>query len=102
MRRIIWFSLLLLWLLLVQPAQAIVDPRQTPNNRVGIHVLEQEDLKPAAQLVNTNGDWGYVTVVIRLNDLNQEKWQAIFDEMSRRHLIPIFRFATAPEKPHLG
>ena len=84
----------------VQPAQAIVDPRQTPNNRVGIHVLEQEDLKPAAQLVNTNGDWGYVTVVIRLNDLNQEKWQAIFDEMRRRHLIPIVRLATTPENSH--
>lgn len=100
MRRIIWFSLLLLWLLLTRPARAIVDPRQSQNNRVGIHVLEQEDLKPAAELVNTNGDWGYVTSVLRLNDLNQEKWQAIFDEMRRRHLIPILRLATTPENSY--
>lgn len=87
--------------LLVRPARAIVDPLAVPNNRFGIHVLEPEDLLPAAQLVNTQGgDWGYVTVVVRLNDLNQEKWQTMFDEMRRRHLIPIVRLATIPENSH--
>lgn len=81
----------------VQPVFAIVDPRQSPNNRFGIHVLEAEDLAPAAELVNSNGDWGYVTIVLRVNDLNQEKWQAIFDQMRRLHLIPLIRLATAPD-----
>lgn len=97
MKRVVWLLLLLFFLRPAAPVRAIVDPRQSPNNRVGIHVLEQEDLKPAAQLVNTNGDWGYVTTVLRLNDLNREKWQAIFDQMRRLHLIPLVRLATVPD-----
>jgi hypothetical protein len=89
------------WLLIFPgPVLAIVDPRQSPNNRFGIHILEPEDLKPAAELVNANGDWGYITIVLRLNDLDQAKWQGIFDEMRRRHLIPLVRLATAPENSH--
>ena len=87
-------------LLSAQPVQAIVDPRQSPNNRFGIHILEPEDLAPAAGLVNTHGDWGYVTLVIRFNDLNRAKWQAQFDEMRRRHLIPLVRLATAAENSY--
>lgn len=84
-----------------RPVEAIVNPLAVPNNRLGIHVLEPEDLLPAAELVNTQGgDWGYVTVVLRLNDLNQAKWQTMFDEMRRRHLIPIVRLATIPENSH--
>lgn len=87
--------------LAAQPVLAIVDPLAVANNRFGIHVLEPEDLLPAAKLVNTQGgDWGYVTVVLRLNDLNQAKWQTMFDEMRRRHLIPIVRLATIPENSH--
>ena len=101
MRRIIWFSLILAWWLFPHPAEAVVDPRQVPNNRFGIHILEPEDLPAAARLVNGNGgDWGYVTLVIRQNDLNREKWQAVFDEMRRRHLVPIVRLATAAEKSY--
>lgn len=101
MRGFIWFGLILFFLLLAAPAQAIVDPLAVANNRFGIHVLEPEDLLPAANLVNTQGgDWGYVTVVLRLNDLNQAKWQTMFDEMRRRRLIPIVRLATIPENSH--
>ncbi|MFH0943359.1 MAG: hypothetical protein V1810_04250, partial [Candidatus Beckwithbacteria bacterium] len=79
----------------LRPALAIVDPLSVPNNRFGIHVLEVEDLKPAANLINTQGgDWGYVTLIIRQNDRNKEKWQAIFDSLRRLHLIPIVRLAT--------
>ena len=95
---LIIFSLLFF---VAQPAEAIVDPLAVPNNRFGIHVLEPEDLLPAANLVNTQGgDWGYVTLVLRLNDLNQAKWQTMFDEMRRRRLIPIVRLATIPENSH--
>lgn len=100
MRKIIVSGLFLMFLMLVQPARAIVDPRLSPNNRFGIHILEPQDLQPAAELVNSNGDWGYVTVVLRRNDLNREKWQSSFDEMRRRHLIPIVRLATAPQNSH--
>lgn len=101
MRRIIWISLVFVWLLFPRSAVAIVDPRQAPNNRFGIHVLEAEDLLPAANLVNSNGgDWGYVTIVIRQNDLNHEKWQKIFDQMRRRHLIPLVRLAAKPQNSH--
>ncbi|OIN89150.1 hypothetical protein AUJ59_02390 [Candidatus Beckwithbacteria bacterium CG1_02_47_37] len=100
MKPLVFFGIFLLWLLLAVPVQAIVDPRLVPNNRFGIHILEAEDLAPAAGLVNTNGDWGYVTLVIRFNDLNRAKWQAVFDEMRRRHLIPLVRLATVPENSH--
>lgn len=78
-------------------AQAVVDPRLSPNNRFGILILEETDLPAAQALVNGNGDWGYVTVVVRFNDLNRVKWQGLFDDMRRRHLIPIVRLATVAE-----
>lgn len=93
------FSLIFLFLISVQPVRAIVNPLAVPNNRFGIHILEEIDLLPAAKLVNSQGgDWGYVTLVIRQNDRNQDKWQAIFDNLRRLHLIPIVRLATYSEK----
>ena len=74
-----------------------------PNNKFGIHLAlpAYEDLEKAAALVNsTNGDWGYVTLVIHEDDLNREKWQAIFEKMRRLHLIPILRLATSFENNH--
>lgn len=97
MQRIIWLSLIFIWLLFPSTAQAITDPRQSPNNRFGIHILEEADLPAAQALVNSNGDWGYVTMVMRFNDLNRVKWQGLFDDMRRRHLIPIVRLATVAE-----
>jgi hypothetical protein len=72
---------------------------QTPNNKFGIHLAQPhlEDLKKAAELVNSNGgDWGYVTLVIQENDRNSQKWQEIFDLLRKYHLIPIIRLATTP------
>ncbi|MFH1601918.1 MAG: hypothetical protein ABIB61_03105 [Candidatus Shapirobacteria bacterium] len=57
--------------------------------------MEPGDLPAAQELVNSNGgDWGYVTVVIREDDLDFQKWQNFFDDCRRRHLIPIVRIAT--------
>lgn len=96
MRNILLFSLLFLFLL-VKPVQAITDPRLVTNNRFGIHALDLDDLEPAADLVNsTGGQWGYVTLVIRQNDLDQNKWQNIFDKCRDLKLIPIIRLATVP------
>ncbi len=69
------------------------------NNKFGIHLAQPhfQDLKKAAQLVNSSGgDWGYVTLVIQENDRDRKKWQEIFDLARELHLIPIIRLATSP------
>lgn len=84
-------------LLLTYPnsSYAIYDPLSLPNNKYGIHIIDQNDLVNASQLVNSSGgDWGYVTLVITQNDLNHDKWQNIFNELRKLHLIPILRLAT--------
>ncbi|RJR25997.1 hypothetical protein C4578_00440 [Candidatus Microgenomates bacterium] len=64
-------------------------------NQFGIHILDPSDLDKARELVNsTGGDWGWVTIVIRDNDLNYQKWQEFFDQCREKHLIPIVRIAT--------
>jgi len=74
---------------------AIYDPLSVPNNKYGIHIIDENDLNDAANLVNsTGGDWGYVTFVITENDRDLLKWQTIFDKLSNLHLIPIVRLAT--------
>ncbi len=84
-----------LFLISNQEALAISNPTQVPNNKFGIHIIDENDLSDAAKLVNSSGgDWGYVKIVIRQDDRNQEKWQAVFDRMRQLHLIPIVRLAT--------
>ena len=82
-----------------QVVNAIVDPLAVPNNKFGIHIIQAtpDESSPAAQLVNTNGDWGYVTVLIESKDRNHDKWQEFFNDLRRRHLIPLVRLATQPE-----
>jgi len=68
-------------------------------NKFGIHILEPTDLPKAAELVNSNGgDWGWVTVVIREDDLNFQKWQEFMDFCREKHLVPLVRLATHQEK----
>ena len=92
-----------------QDVFAIYDPLSVPNNKFGIHIIQAtiDESSPAAQLVNTNGDWGYITVLIEAKDKNQGKWQEFFNDLRRRHLIPIVRLATIPEgniwkRPDIG
>lgn len=92
--------LLLSLLLLLFPnvTHAKYDPRTVPNNKYGIHVTDVNDIADTATLVNSSGgDWGYVTVVLQDNDQDQGKWQNIFNQMRRLHLIPIVRLATHPQ-----
>lgn len=87
-----------LLLMTVKPALAIVDPREVVNNRVGVHIVDENDLNRAAEMVNGNGgEWGYVKMVITENDRVVEKWQAVFDRMRELKLIPIIRLATRAE-----
>lgn len=97
----IFFSLFLLAILsfiTLQPVKATIDPLSTPNNKFGIHIVDENDLDDAASLVNSSGgSWGYVIMVITENDRNIAKWQSTFDKMRRLKLIPIIRLATHPE-----
>jgi hypothetical protein len=71
------------------------DPTGVANNKFGIHITDERDLKDAATLVNSSGgDWGYVTFVIRESERDHDRWQQVFDQMRRAHLIPIVRIAT--------
>lgn len=78
---------------------AIVDPLAVPNNKLGIHIItaSKDEASPAAQLVNSGGDWGYITVLIESKDRNQNKWQEFFDTLRKWHLIPLVRLATQPD-----
>ena len=95
---IVFFISILLTSWNAPSVQAIYDPLSVPNNKYGIHVADVNDIRDTTALINsTNGDWGYVTVVIEDKDRNQGKWQEIFNLMRRKHLIPILRLATHPE-----
>ncbi|MCL5784296.1 MAG: hypothetical protein M1142_03005 [Patescibacteria group bacterium] len=93
------FSFLILHSALLTPAYAIVDPLAVPNNKFGIHIIQAtpDESSPAASLVNHNGDWGYITVLVESKDRDHNKWQEFFNDLRRRHLIPLVRLATQPE-----
>ncbi|MBI2593865.1 hypothetical protein HYW44_04460 [Candidatus Daviesbacteria bacterium] len=84
---------------LVTPVSAVTNPLSVPNNKYGIHIISatRDEASEAARLVNTNGDWGYITVLAESGDRNEVKWQEFFSELRRRHLIPLVRLATKPD-----
>jgi hypothetical protein len=95
-KRIIFFSL---FIFLFFGSKSFVlagnDPTAVVNNKFGIHITNEKDLTNAASLVNSGGgDWGYVTFVITERERDRDRWQKIFDQMRRLHLIPIVRIAT--------
>lgn len=75
---------------------AINNPIDVPNNKVGIHIISENDLNDAHNLINSNGDWGYVTVVITEAERDHDRWQNVFDQMRKMHIVPIVRLATKP------
>ena len=85
-------------LLIASTYLLVMTPLNVPNNRVGVHILETSEVKQAATLVNSNGgDWGYVTIVLRSNDLDRSKWINFFEDARKLHIIPIIRLATYPD-----
>lgn len=74
---------------------ATADPREVPNNKYGIHVVDPSDINGVTDLINSSGgEWGYVKVVIPESDRNSGKWDSVFRELRRKKLIPIVRIAT--------
>ncbi|MBI4039053.1 cellulase family glycosylhydrolase [Candidatus Daviesbacteria bacterium] len=112
MRKFLLFALLffLFAMPFLNPVNAIVDPLVVPNNKFGIHIIQgtPDESSPSASLVNSSGgDWGYVTFLIESKDRDESKWQEFFNDLRRRHLIPIVRLATKPfndywERPYEG
>jgi uncharacterized protein len=95
--RIIALSLFFgLWLA-VAPirARAVYDALSVPNNRYGVHILDPDEVADAAKLVNSSGgDWGYVTIPIRSDDRDKEKWTRFFLNTRKYHVTPIVRLVT--------
>ena len=90
-----FFSLIFFFLNSLKFCVASENPTAVDNNKFGIHVLNDSDLEDASKLVNSSGgDWGYVTFVIREDERDSARWQKVFDNARRLHLIPIIRLAT--------
>jgi hypothetical protein len=76
---------------------------QRPDNKHGIHLLLDDDrnhwlpevwpqhLQAARQIV---GEGGYVVQLVRLDDLDVDRWQYFFDLCAQNQLVPIVRLAT--------
>jgi len=74
---------------------AVENPKNFPNNKFGIHIIDENDLGLARDLVNSSGgDWGYATLVIREDERVVTRWQEVFNQMRRMHIIPIVRIAS--------
>ncbi|TVM02901.1 MAG: hypothetical protein CV087_08010 [Candidatus Brocadia sp. WS118] len=88
-------------ILVVSPVSAFYDPASVPNNKFGMHIADFNDIADVATLVNSQGgDWGYITLVASDNDRDSGRWQRMFDQMRRLHLIPIVRLATRVQGDH--
>lgn len=97
MKKTAFLIVLTLFFFTAGSVQAVSDPLSLPNNKYGIHIVDENDLESAAALVNSSGgDWGYVTLVIPERERNVEKWRSVFEKINRFHLIPIVRLATEP------
>ncbi len=86
----------------------LVEPPETrrpiamPENKRGVHLLLddgrshwhpslwQEHMTAAREAV---GEWGTVTQLVQLDDLNTTKWQQFMDLCAELHLTPILRLA---------
>jgi hypothetical protein len=91
--------LILLPLILFPTLTKASNPLDVPNNKFGMHIISSspDEIKDTASLVNTNGDWGYITFLIESSQRDKSRWQTFFNELRRSHLIPIVRIATKPE-----
>lgn len=89
------FCLLVLFFLNLNPILA------SERNLFGLHLTQTADLLAAKEIINSSGgDWGYVTIVIRTNELDKNTWQEFFDNCRKYHIIPIIRLATVMEEDY--
>jgi uncharacterized membrane protein (UPF0127 family) len=75
--------------------KAVYDPLSVPNNKFGVHILEPSEVFEAAKLVNSQGGkWGYVTIPIRTDDRDKDKWTNFMLHCSQNSLLPILRISS--------
>jgi hypothetical protein len=76
-------------------------------NKLGVHLLLDDDRNVWPQDVWPNhlrlarqavGEWGYVTELIRLDDLDPARWQVFFDLCAELRVTPILRVATTYDR----
>ncbi len=73
-------------------------PILASSNIFGLHLTQTSDISTAKDIINSNGgDWGWITIVAPLNQLDYQTWQDFFDNCRQYHLIPIIRLATYGE-----
>ena len=64
-------------------------------NIFGLHLTQTEDITKVSPLINSaDANWGWVTIVIRNDQLDPNQWQDFFNHCRRLHLIPLIRLAT--------
>lgn len=102
-----------MFLLLLFLISTLFLPRPTlaqEKNIFGLHITQPQDLEKAALIINSpGGDWGWVTIVIRLDQFNPDAWQTFFNDCRKKHIIPLVRLAThldqgvwvQPKKEHI-
>ncbi|MBI2031096.1 MAG: hypothetical protein HYT08_00620 [Candidatus Levybacteria bacterium] len=79
-------------------AYSASSPFDTPNNKIGIHILSPLEINLASEMVNGNGgDWGYVVIPIQVRDKDLKKWQQFMDDARRLHVTPIIRIGTTSD-----
>lgn len=87
-KNIFLFLFLFFWILFSKPILA-------STNTAGLHLTQTQDLLSAKDIINSSGgDWGWTTIVIRLDQLNHQTWQDFFDNCRKYHIIPIIRLST--------
>lgn len=76
---------------------AVYDPLSVANNKFGIHILDTSEVQKASELVGT---WGYVTIPIRANDRDLDKWTKFMQDCQKYKIIPLLRIASFPVGDH--
>jgi hypothetical protein len=90
--------ILMFLLLLIAKSSPIL---ASDRNIFGLHLSQTSDISLAKNIVNQNGgDWGYVTIVLRTDQLNHQMWQDFMNNCRLNHLTPIIRLATIMEKDY--
>lgn len=73
----------------------IEESQEIKISKLGIHVLNKEELSDVKKLFSDSDKWHYMTVILTLDDLKKpQEWQTFFEEAKNNKIIPIVRLAT--------
>lgn len=84
-----------------------ITPTPAAPNKLGVHLLLDDGRNAWPQDIwsvhlgyarQAVGEWGYVTELVRLDDLDPNRWQTFLDLCAELHLRPIMRLATTYDR----